>query len=356
MIDCSKDVLAYHDDEVTLPQAERTAMRDRRDANRKRIRKGLEDKKDPKPIQFCKQGSYAMKNMVQHPELKYDIDDGIYFEKEDLKDSNGVDKSAIDARTMVRDAVDDGCFNTPPEVCSNCVRVHYAAGYHVDIPVYRRVVTTDWFGNEQEHFELASSDWKRSDARDVTDWFDKENQSQSPDILNGRQLRRMTRDIKKFTQSRTSWEEKASGLMITTLVTECYQANADREDMALYYTMQGIRDRLKLSLVVHHPVTPNDTITKGDDDPKAQFLRDKLSDAVSWLSILFDSSCTRKQAMAAWDKVYNTDYFSDRLEEEIKESKAAAIGAPAILTGGLVKSWATAEPRAVQKEGGGRYA
>jgi hypothetical protein len=37
MFDCSDDVLAHHDEQVTLPQAERTNMRARRDANRDRL-------------------------------------------------------------------------------------------------------------------------------------------------------------------------------------------------------------------------------------------------------------------------------------------------------------------------------
>jgi hypothetical protein len=41
LFDCAKDVLAHHDDKVTLPQSERTVMRDRRDANRDRLKKGL---------------------------------------------------------------------------------------------------------------------------------------------------------------------------------------------------------------------------------------------------------------------------------------------------------------------------
>ncbi len=76
MFDCSKDILAYHDDEVTLPHAERTNMRGRRDANRDRLKKGLKDKGKPAPREFARQGSYAMKTMVQHPDNDYDIDDG----------------------------------------------------------------------------------------------------------------------------------------------------------------------------------------------------------------------------------------------------------------------------------------
>ena len=47
MINCSDDVLGYHNDAVTLPQLERTAMRKRRDANRDRLKNGLENNKDP---------------------------------------------------------------------------------------------------------------------------------------------------------------------------------------------------------------------------------------------------------------------------------------------------------------------
>ena len=84
MIDCAKDVRAYHDQEVTLPKAEQDSMRDRRNANRRRVRKGLAKADKPAPIEFVKQGSYAMKTMIRDPDNDYDIDDGVYFRKEDL--------------------------------------------------------------------------------------------------------------------------------------------------------------------------------------------------------------------------------------------------------------------------------
>ena len=73
MYNCSDDTLAYHDDEVTLPQAERSSMRDRRDANRERLKRGLKDKSKPAPREFASQGSYAMKTMTQQPGKDYDI-------------------------------------------------------------------------------------------------------------------------------------------------------------------------------------------------------------------------------------------------------------------------------------------
>jgi hypothetical protein len=329
MYDCAEDVLAYHDDRVTLPQAERTAMRERRDANRKRLKNGLKDAGQPAPLEFKSQGSYAMKTMTQHPDKDYDIDDGVYFLKEDLVGPRGAEMSALQVRQMVRDALDDGSFKTPPEVRTNCVRVYYDAGYHVDVPAYRRVTVKDIFGKEQVHHELASRDWKRSDARDVTTWFEKENDSQSPDKDNGRQLRRVTREIKKFARSRSSWTSQIlSGFGITKLVTECYKADAAREDKALHDTMKAIRDRLNFNLVVKHPVTPGDTITSGSDDAKAKFLRSKLSDAVGWLEPLFASDCTEESALKCWDKVFNTTYFIDGM---VKEDVTKASAGPTII-------------------------
>src|SRR3546814_9245341 len=71
MFDCTKDVRAFHNQEVTLPAEEQKAMRDRRDANRTRLRNGLEKAKKPAPIEFVKQGSYAMKTMIVHPDNDY---------------------------------------------------------------------------------------------------------------------------------------------------------------------------------------------------------------------------------------------------------------------------------------------
>lgn len=351
MYDCSDDVLAYHDDEVTLPGSERTAMRKRRDANRERLKKGLAEARKPTPFQFKSQGSYAMKTMTQHPDNDFDIDDGVYFLKEDLIGERGAEMTALQARQMVRDAVDDGSFKTPPEVRTNCVCVYYEAGYHIDLPVYRRVTVKDVFGNESHFYELASTIWKRSDAREVTAWFEKENDTQSPDSDNGRQLRRVTREIKKYARSRSSWKTQIlSGFGITKLVTECFRGDAEREDKALHDTMKAISDRLNWNLVVQHPVTPGDTITKGNDDPKAKFLREKLKEAMANLAPLFDTDCDRQTALKCWDKVYATEFFSDRYEPT--NTASSKLAAPAV--SGL---FGRQEPQvAVRKDGGGRYA
>lgn len=346
MYDCDKDVCAYHKDEVTLPKTEQDSMRSRRDANRKRLRDGLNKASDPAPSEFVKQGSYAMKTMLRDAANDYDIDDGVYFWKEDLVGNRGAEKTSLQARWMVRDAIDNGSFKTAPEVRSNCVRVFYEKGYHVDVPVYRKYEDSD--GNIVN--ELASSSgWKRSDARDVTQWFEDERSNSA----NGTQLRRLVRLIKKYAKSRSSWKSGIlSGFGITVLVAEC-QRTDNREDKALYETMKAIRDRLNSNLVVKHPVTPDDTITSGDNDAKARMLRDKLTQALDWLAPLFEWDCTQEKALGCWDKVFNTTYFSERGEEATRAAKSyvTPIATSAALIG--LESRTSAS---VLTSGGGRHA
>jgi hypothetical protein len=356
MHDCAKDVLKYHDDEVTLSQKLRSDMRARRDANRDRVKKGLKAAKQPSPIEFVSQGSYAMKTMVQHPDNEYDLDDGVYFEKKDLKGSRGAEMSALDVRQMVRDAVDDGSFKTKPEVRKNCVTVYYDAGYHVDLPVYRRVEKEAFFGDHEIYYELASADWKRSDARDVTEWFEKENEAKSPDKENGRQLRRIVRLLKKLAKSRPTWASSIlSGFGITVLVVECFKGNAEREDVAFYETMKAIRDRLEWNLEVKHPVTPGETIASGSDDAKAKYLLERLKDVLGWLKPLRDEDCSREKGLKCWDKVFSTEFFSKRYEAEVTKSDSSG---GSLLTAGIIKEAGASEEAqaAVRKEGGGRYA
>lgn len=358
MFDCSDDLLEYHDCEITLPLDDQRGMSNRRNSNRDRVRDDLRKKSKPSVREFKSQGSYAMKTMTQHPENDYDIDDGVYFDKDALVGPRGGEMRALDARCMVRDAVDDGSFSKSPEVRNNCVRIYYKAGYHVDMPVYRRVVTTNWLGQEAVHHELASSDWVRSDARDVTTWFDNENNAQSSDETNGRQLRRIVRQIKMFARSRNSWRGQIlSGFGITKLVTECFRGNAAREDVALHDTMRAIRLRLYRSLMVEHPVTPNATITRLEQDPKSRFFREKLDDAIRILAVLHQSDCTRKQALHAWDTLFACDWFEARYDAE-NAVKAEALSKPAILTSGLLRIGGqdASVQRSVQKSGGGTYA
>lgn len=347
MYDCSKDVTAYHNTEVTLSQDQQKKMREHRDSNRSRLTSRLGgDSTKPSPKEFIKQGSYAMRTMVQEPSNDYDIDDGVYFTQLSLKGPNGGDKSARDARQMVCDALQDTRFNTQPDVRKNCVRIYYNEGYHVDMPVYR-------IRDEDGDYELASgSDWIHSRAADVEEWFQKANTDKSPDTNNGRQFRRIVRMLKKFARSRLSWKNLiTSGFAITVLAEEQYVAAADRDDVALRNIMRGMYNRLLLNLEVKHPVTSGAMVTKGPDDAKMKFFRDKLGEALENLNVLDQVDCTQEQALKAWDKVFSTSFFSDRCQKS--ETAGQALGNSAVLTNMLSSK---KDPPPVHKDGGGRFA
>src|SRR5690349_14072102 len=105
MKDCSNDVIKFQNDEVTLAESQRANMRDRRDANRTRLKSGLTKIARQGPDEHVIQGSYAMKTMVQHPDNAYDIDDGAAFLPEQLKIQNGRDMTAAEAKSMVKEAL-----------------------------------------------------------------------------------------------------------------------------------------------------------------------------------------------------------------------------------------------------------
>ena len=143
--------------------------------------------------------------------------------------------------------------------------------------------------------------------------------------------------------------------MITTLtVEECYRHDAAREDKALYYTMVATRDRLNANLEVAHPTVDGEWLTKGADDGRSKFLREKLDWAIRELGVLFRADCTRAQALKAWHKVFNTRYFSEQLNDE---TAGQGLGRSGVEAGILIKgAEKAAERRPVDKRGGGRYA
>ncbi|MDD2610204.1 MAG: hypothetical protein PHX60_11060 [Giesbergeria sp.] len=309
-IDCDSEMTNFHRDNVTLSNKQQGEMRTHRDAGRTRLENGLNEAKKPQPKEVRSQGSYQMRTMVQDDDNDYDIDDGAYFASNDLKDEAGVALTPKAARQRVCDAlVWDGRLKQEATVKRNCVRQVYAAGYHIDIPVYRIVTTKDENDDPVEHYELASGDeWACSDARAVTCWFNglvgKLNTGES----DGSQMRRVTKLSKKFAR-RVGWKNKTtSGISITKLVVDHFQSSADRDDKALRETWKAIDKKLQKSVEIDHPVLAKKLAQAGDE--AVTFFRDCLSGALKKLEVLDKSDCSRKQAREAWDDVFDTDFFT----------------------------------------------
>lgn len=325
MKDCNKDIRDYHRDRVALTASQRQELKNRRDSNRDRLRNGLKKNENPAPKRSVTQGSFAMRTVIQEPNNTYDIDDGVVFTKDSLKGARGGEMSALDARKMVRDAVHSDTFAKPPEVKTNCVRVYYNDGPHVDIPVYREV--TDWFDNTS--YELASAEWKKSDPDGVNNWF-KSWLKRKKD--NGQKhSRELIRLMKSICKNRPSYS-LPSGFVLTVLIEECYCLAHERLDVDLRDVIIALYERLRGYLHVRHPVVEGEWLIDGDSEHKTRNLRNLLKTAVNDLSGLDLPNCTRSKALKAWKKVLYTDFFDERIAEaedqEKAKSKAAALALP----------------------------
>ena len=324
MIDCSVEMGKYYDADVRLGEKTRGKMRDHRKANQKRLKAGLSKNENPEPLYFVKQGSYAMHTMVQHPENDFDIDDGAVFDRQELKDNDGREMSALEVRQMVCDALQDNSFKKQPEIKEKCVRVHYNEGHHIDVPVYRR--NADEASNVW--LEFGGVEWETSDPTGITQWFNDAVVERSPDKSNGRQMRRIVTLMKKFSKSRKHWR-LPSGLILSVLVDERYQGIKGRDDEAFYDVISAVLSRLRGDLRVSNPIDGAEELSNGLSDSKMTELRDRLEWAANELRAVKEEKRTKNEALKKWDKVFNSDSFGQFVEEDKKagNQEAGLVGA-----------------------------
>lgn len=135
MYDLSKSFHDFYKNHVVLSADKQNELREKRDLNLERLKAGLEEynyehKTNYKISETRTQGSMAMHTVVQNNSNDYDIDVAIVFEKDNL-----AGKGAQAIKNVVVDALRRKCkgFAAEPEAKTNCVRVTYANGYHVDL-------------------------------------------------------------------------------------------------------------------------------------------------------------------------------------------------------------------------------
>lgn len=325
MYDASADLRRFYDTHVRLGSTLRNDLAGYRDLNLERLTSGLaalSEKRGttyPTYAEYRNQGSYAMHTLNQCAHTDYDIDVAVIFDKANLPDD------AKAARELVRDALLEKCsnFTKEPEARANAVTVWYSDGYHIDFAVYRK--TVDWLGITT--IEHAGADgWKTREPTAYTDWFGAKVSANSPPTMldtafgvnvtvEKGQLRRIVRLAKAFARSRSGWA-LPGGVVITTLVTEVFERDPARDDVALVKTFRALHNRLRTSLEVNSPIPPGASLV-GTDKRKKEMerLRDCLETALGRLDILSEPACTDKEARSAWNAVFNHTFWSEQISE-----------------------------------------
>lgn len=315
MIDCSRELNKFYRKKVILPETEQSKLREKRKLNVKRLKDGLieyneEKNTDYKVAEDRIQGSMAMHTVIQNDESDYDIDVGIVFDSDNL---DGLGPLAT--RNMVGNALKRKTkqFAEEPEIKTNCVRVKYSEGYHVDFALYKRYKEDE--EDDEYIYEHSGPEWSIRDLRALDLWFKEQIK------YKGTNLRKIIRLSKMFCRSRGSWKNMPSGLIQTVLCEEKLDTNYERLDEVFYYSMKAIVSMLNIKLEVEAPVDNGRAlVTRDIDYTRMKNWKKRLEDKLKDLDVLFKSDCTKDEALKAWGDFFNHSYWEELVENSLNKS------------------------------------
>lgn len=303
----------FYNKHVVLPKGEKTHLFQLKNLNVDRLKEGIKEYNfekgtNYKIVETITQGSVAMSTVVQNESSDYDIDVAIVFDKDDLPEGTTATKN------IIANALKKKCkqFNVEPEAKTNCVRISYEEGYHVDFAVYRRI--KNFLGDYE--YEHCGSEWRKRDPKAITKWFIESNREKEY------KLRIVVRLLKMFCKSRDEWV-MPGGLVQSVLMEERFEKE-DRIDKMFYQTIKSVRERLVYNKEVYNPADASQSLKliKKDDD-RLQRLQDRLTTYINKLDVLFEEDCTDKQAVGAWNDFFNHSYWQEQYDNA-KETRTMA--------------------------------
>lgn len=284
----------FYKNHVQVGQFVYEDLRDKKRKNLSRLISGIEEYNIVNNTSYRisekrEQGSVAMATIVQNDEKDYDIDVAVIFDEENI----GEDSSALFAKELVFDALGEKmeAFKEGPELKTNCVRIKYSEGYHIDFAVYKKRGNVYWH---------AGTAWSERNPKAINDWFNDRVRKK------GDNLQKVIRLSKMFCKSRPSWDMPA-GLIQTVLCNECF-VNSERLDECFYETMRNIVYRLNYNMDVRNPTDISKTLlTRQKDHDRLENYRKRLDDKLQNIT----NANNKKGTLAAWYKFFNNDFWAE---------------------------------------------
>ena len=306
MYNTSKQFEKFIKDYVVLQGDKQQELRDKKNKNLERLKNGLAQYNQEHNTNYAYaesivQGSMAMNTVVQNDSNDYDIDVAIIFDYSTIGNM-----SAFTARSLVHKALkyNMGQFKYDPELKTNCVRIRYSEGYHIDFAVYRRYRENS--SSEYTYEHAGGYKWTRRNPKAITSWFQLEVQRK------GKELRKVVRLSKMFCKSRVGWGNMPGGLLQSVICNEVYGNNSDRIDEVFYNTIVAIKKRLEDSVEVKNPTDRSISLLSAQNHyEKMRNWLNSLSNKIGILDILFKYDCNQKAACEAWYKFFNHNFWSD---------------------------------------------
>ena len=264
MANLHKEFGTYHGT-IALSASQKASLQQSRDAVRRRIRKHFVEKLEVKAPKFHAQGSYAMGTTVLPINGEFDLDDGVYLQHLDERDSSKWPRAET-VHGWIVDAV-DGHTTEQPIDKATCVRLRYAGQYHLDLPSYATL--------NGDYLLAVKGDvqWKKTDPKAITDWF-----VGRVTKAHGEQLRRVVLYLKGWQDYQVGKRGKlANGLILTVLANNAFRAD-ERDDVCLSKTAEAIRSLVTPFFNVINPVTPYDTLTDRLSDERKKRFQEAIAD------------------------------------------------------------------------------
>lgn len=199
----------------------------------KRIQKHFQDHERDTPIFFI-QGSFKMRTTVDPINSDYDLDNGTFLQGYDSKDEF---PSVETAHSWIVQAT-EGYTNEKVIDKYTCVRVPYAKGYHIDLPIYIEL-------NNEIYLAHRKNGWVVSDPKNVVKWFQELVQTK------GEQIRSI---VKYFKAWKDYADSKLKGIHLTFLLNNNFDAWENADDKSLLNSVRNVVDSLECNFVCLNPV------------------------------------------------------------------------------------------------------
>lgn len=314
---------------IRLTDAKRKSLKISRKELRNKIRKYFkENKSDEVQPKFSVQGSLAMDTIVNPiPKTiskdgedvtiyKYDVDDGIYFIGQE---SVAERKSIQTYHSWIMEAV-DGHTDTPPIDKNTCVRVKFADGHHIDLPIYYKMTSTPELAHKKQG-------WIESDPQEFTGWFNSH-------VGEDDQLRRIVRYLKAwrdYREFKNSSTKMPSGLVLSILAANNFYAHK-RDDVSLKETLIKIEAKLKVKFECLRPTKPVGEDLLSEYQNKDYFMT-CLGNFIADAKKAIEES-NKKQSCLYWQNHFG-DRFPCHLAKDEDEGKKESNGLKSAAAGSI---------------------
>jgi hypothetical protein len=285
-----------------------TPSKDQRDEQKERwnhlaeyLIKDLEERSGCK-ITSLLQGSYNFGTQIR-PRVgqDFDIDLGMYFHWSDHESDDLFNEKELKAMVQAslheytpEDKSDEIEVLDPAK--NRCSRIKFDNGFHIDVPAYH-------FCTDNDMCLLATEEdgWETSDPQAILDWFREKLQDDDERFL----VRRLIRYYKAWATLHFEENEQPSSLLLTTIITEAYEADGDlgfaNDNLHLQNINEAILQRLENDSEVPNPVAPEEDLNRLAENfdgfvAKLRTLNDQIQSANSAEGLF--------EAVSVWEKVF----------------------------------------------------